>query len=91
MGLATFLAFIMVGLIPLLIYVYDYFDPTSLEKFKVAGVLTALAFMVIGALKSLVNQTNILKSILETLGLGLIAALVAYHVGSFLEAVLLGG
>ncbi|WP_114749735.1 VIT1/CCC1 transporter family protein [Pleomorphovibrio marinus] len=89
-GLATFLSFIVVGFIPLLMYVYDYFNPTSLNLFWIAGGLTAIAFLVIGGLKSLVNQTNILKSMLESLGLGLAAALVAYYVGSFLEAVLLG-
>jgi VIT1/CCC1 family predicted Fe2+/Mn2+ transporter len=36
-------------------------------------------------MKSLVNQTPALRSIAETLLLGLLAALVAYYVGDLLE------
>jgi VIT1/CCC1 family predicted Fe2+/Mn2+ transporter len=40
--------------------------------------------MLVGWMKSLVNQTPPFKSIAETLLLGLLAALVAYYVGDLL-------
>lgn len=87
MAFVTFLSFILVGFIPLLMYVYEYITGNQVEHtFMVAGILTALAFIGIGWLKSTVTQTNKLKSILETLFLGVSAAVLAYFVGSLLES-----
>ncbi|SHN32157.1 Predicted Fe2+/Mn2+ transporter, VIT1/CCC1 family [Cyclobacterium lianum] len=88
-GLATLISFIIVGFIPLTVYVWDYFYPASFDVFFWTCLLTGVAFLVVGTLKSWANQTGILKSLLETLSLGLVAALVAYYVGDFLEAFLL--
>jgi len=86
MGFVTFISFIVVGFIPLLIYVYEYFWENSVEnEFAIACFLTSLAFIGIGWLKAVVTQTNRLKGILETLILGASAALLAYWVGDFLE------
>ncbi|MDN3205798.1 VIT1/CCC1 transporter family protein [Algoriphagus sediminis] len=84
-GLATLISFILVGLIPLLIYIWDFFGDISGEVFLLTSILTAIAFAIVGFLKSYVNKTSILKSILETLALGLLAAMVAYFVGDLLE------
>lgn len=84
-GLATFLSFLIVGFIPLLVYLWTFFNPSPINIFFWTSVLTALAFVVIGALKSLVNQTSAIKSIAETVALGLLAAVVAYYVGDILE------
>lgn len=84
-GLATFLSFLFVGFIPLLVYLWTFFYPSPINIFFWTSVLTGLAFVLIGALKSIVNQTSILKSTAETLGLGLLAAVVAYYVGDILE------
>ncbi|PRY88172.1 VIT1/CCC1 transporter family protein [Mongoliibacter ruber] len=88
-GLATLISFILIGFIPLMIYVYDFFNHTEFDVFLWTSVFTGLAFMVIGSLKSMVNQTNIFKSIGETLGLGIVAASVAYFVGDFLESLIM--
>ncbi len=88
-GLATLISFILIGFIPLVIYVYDYFNHTEFNVFLWTSIFTGLAFAVIGSLKSLVNQTNIFKSMAETIGLGLLAALVAYFVGDFLETLIM--
>jgi len=86
MGLVTFISFIVVGFIPLLIYVYEYFSENFVEhEFAISCVLTSLAFIGIGWLKAVVTQTNRLKGVLETLVLGASAAFLAYWVGDFLE------
>lgn len=86
MALVTFISFILVGFIPLLIYIYEYIAGTAVHQgFWLACGLTSLAFIGIGWLKSAVTQTNRTKSILETLALGISAAVLAYFVGSTLE------
>lgn len=88
-GLATLISFIVVGFIPLTVYVWDYFYTTTFDVFLWTCLLTGLAFLVVGTLKSWANQTGLLKSVIETLALGFVAALVAYYVGDLLEAFLL--
>ncbi|AFL82746.1 putative membrane protein [Belliella baltica DSM 15883] len=87
-GLATLISFITIGFIPLMIYVYDFFQETTFNVFLWTSIFTGIAFAVVGWLKSFVNQTNIFKSIGETLALGFLAALVAYYVGDFLETLI---
>lgn len=89
-GFMTFVSFIIVGFIPILVYVADYaFDLALGQKaFIWSASLTALGFILIGYLKSIVNHTSKKKGILETLILGAIAALVAYFLGDFLEGIL---
>ncbi len=89
-GLMTYISFISIGLIPLLIYVIDFVDPVDGNLFFYASSLTAIAFVFIGVLKSYVTETTIWKGVLETLILGIIAALVAYFVGDVLERIIAG-
>lgn len=90
-GLATFIAFILVGLIPLLVYVFDLiFDVQVARPFLTTSVMTGLAFAGIGVLKSRVAATPMLRAVLETLILGAIAAAFAYFLGDFLERVIAG-
>lgn len=85
MGAVTFISFIVVGFIPLLVYVLDYLSSTKIEQpFLVAILLTSAAFMLIGWLKSSVNQTNPFRSIIETLMLGAFAAGLSFLVGDVL-------
>jgi VIT1/CCC1 family predicted Fe2+/Mn2+ transporter len=86
MGLVTFISFISVGVIPLFIYVVDYFTAAPMNHlFETSIAMTFFAFFGIGFLKSIVNQTRKLKSIGETLFLGAAAALLAYYTGDLLE------
>jgi VIT1/CCC1 family predicted Fe2+/Mn2+ transporter len=86
MGAMTFISFVLVGLIPLISYVWDYSsEEASQNLFKVSIVLTSLAFVGIGWLKSYVAETSRIRSITETLFLGAAAAILSYFVGSFLE------
>jgi len=84
-GGVTYASFISIGLIPLVIYVVDYLTPVSGNVFIWSSSLTAVGFIIIGILKSYVTHTRIWRGALETLGLGIIAALVAYFVGDVLE------
>ncbi|MFN4000460.1 VIT1/CCC1 transporter family protein [Algoriphagus sp.] len=85
-GLATLISFILVGFIPLMVYLYDFFFPTNLNIFLWTSILTGLAFMIVGFLKGIVNQTSAFRSVSETLALGLLAAVVAYYVGDVLKS-----
>jgi len=87
-GLVTFISFLILGLIPLTIYVFDFIAPIAGNLFFIACLLTSLAFILVGYLKSYVTQTSVWKGVLETLFLGIAAAAVAYFVGDFLEKLL---
>ncbi len=87
-GLVTYLSFLLIGLVPLIIYVIDYIDPIESDPFVIASLLTAGGFLIIGWMKSVVNQTSKWRGMLETILLGALAALVAYYVGDFLEHVI---
>lgn len=89
MGAMTFVSFVLIGLIPLIAYLWDYSaDTDSAHLFKISIFLTSLAFIGIGWLKSVVAQTSRLRSITETLFLGAAAAILSYLVGSWLETLI---
>ncbi|MCB0801609.1 MAG: VIT1/CCC1 transporter family protein [Flavobacteriales bacterium] len=86
MGAMTFFSFIIVGIIPLIAYIWDYSSgQNSANLFNMSIVLTSFAFIGIGWLKSYITQTKRIKSILETLSLGAAAAVLSYFVGNILE------
>ena len=89
MGLVTYISFLLIGLIPLLVYVWDFSVGFSGDLFLWSCILTSAGFVIIGFLKTYVTSTSILKGILETLILGAIAASVAYFVGDILERMIL--
>jgi vacuolar iron transporter family protein len=87
---ATFFSFLIMGLIPLFVYVLSYLNAIQNKNllFPVSSVLTLSAFLFIGFLRSYVTNSPVLKSIAETLFLGGIAAFLAYFVGTALENML---
>lgn len=87
-GLVTFLSFVVVGFIPLMLYVWDYFGEFDGDLFLWTSIFTGMAFVIIGFLKTYVTQTNRWKGIAETLLLGALAAFVAYFVGDFLDSMI---
>lgn len=87
-GGVTYISFILVGLIPLSVYVIDYISSLGPKVFLISTLLTATGFTIIGWLKSKVNETPVIKGISETVLLGGIAALVSYGVGDWLESLL---
>jgi len=88
MGFVTYISFILIGLIPLLIYVWNHISMFTGNLFLWTSILTSVGFVVIGFLKSYVTETSKIKGILETLILGILAATVSYFVGDVLEGII---
>ncbi len=89
-GFMTFLAFCVLGSVPIAPYAYSFVSGNEIQnKFVIACVCTGIAFGLIGYMKGIVNNTNKGRAILETLLLGGIAAGVAYFVGDWLEKIIL--
>jgi VIT1/CCC1 family predicted Fe2+/Mn2+ transporter len=90
-GLITFAAFIVVGFIPVLVYVADALfslkTPAN-DLFMASLWLTAITFVLVGLLKAKVTKTNWLRAAFETFILGAVAAALAYLLGDFLGAAL---
>jgi len=81
-GASTFLAFVLLGLVPLLPFLINLLamDPV-LPPFLSSAVLTAIAFFLVGVWKGQVVEQPWLRSGLETLLVGGTAAALAYLVG----------
>ncbi|MBT8254877.1 MAG: hypothetical protein HKN00_06745 [Flavobacteriaceae bacterium] len=90
MGIVTYISFILIGLIPLITYVINYFTNVSLNLFVWTSILTSLAFAIIGLLKAKVTETNTVKAVFETMTLGIFAATLAFFVGDFIEHLITG-
>jgi VIT1/CCC1 family predicted Fe2+/Mn2+ transporter len=84
-GAATFLAFLLVGLVPLAPFLMPGLAPE--QMFAASVVATALAFMAVGIGKGIVLDRSLVRSGLETLLIGGGAAVLAYLVGSWLRSV----
>lgn len=87
-GVMTLISFILVWLLPLLSYLFAAFGRIWGDLFVTAIIITWIWFIGIWWLKSAVNESNLMRSILETLALGIVAALVAYYVGDVLESII---
>lgn len=90
-GLSTFMAFVLIGLIPLLPFIVGFFDPHyAYNSFIISVCLTAVAFFIVGALKSSYVDQNWIWSGLETLFAGGCAAVLAYGAGFYLKDIIGG-
>ncbi len=78
---ATFLAFVIAGVVPLASYVVT----TNGNQFMVAVALTLGTLFGVGAARSLVTRVPWWRSGTEMLLVGSVAAAVAYGVGAFVE------
>jgi VIT1/CCC1 family predicted Fe2+/Mn2+ transporter len=87
-ALATLVAFITVGFLPLTVFVFDLAAPGDIEHaFRWSSVMTAVAFLAVGALKSRFVDQPTWRSALETLAVGGLAAVLAYAAGALLQAI----
>lgn len=83
-GLATVLAFVVAGVVPLLAYVLPVPDA---DRFPVATVLTLGILFIVGASRTLVTGGRWFVNGIEMLAIGALAAAVAYGIGRFLAGV----
>jgi VIT1/CCC1 family predicted Fe2+/Mn2+ transporter len=89
-GVATFGAFVVVGLLPVLPYLIGLVtgDGDGRQLFVAACVVAALAFVVVGFGKAFTGGHKArLASIAETLLLGSVAAALSYLLGDFLARI----
>lgn len=90
-GLATFGAFVAAGALPLLVYLAGMAIPIDPETaFPISVALSAAALFGLGAAKVFVTRRNPLRSGLEMLLVGGLAAAVAYAVGALLRGLGVG-
>src|SRR3989344_1289070 len=82
-GLATFAAFLVVGAMPLIPYIFGV--PADLQ-FIVSVIATGISLFVVGSLRSLVTSQKWLWAGIEMLAVGSLAALAAYGVGSWAKS-----
>jgi vacuolar iron transporter family protein len=86
-GLTTFIAFVLVGLMPLLPFFTATMNVGS--GFRVSTLTTAVAFFAVGSVKGWVLRRSMLASGLETLLIGSVAAALAYAVGYLIRQIYL--
>ena len=81
---ATFVAFVAVGSIPLLPFLLPG-QLAAQQAFLVSASATAVAFYLIGLMRGWVLHRSLMFSGPETLGIGGVAAALAYIVGTWLR------
>jgi VIT1/CCC1 family predicted Fe2+/Mn2+ transporter len=84
-ALSTFVAFLIIGSIPLLPFLLGHWSPA--RSFQASAILAVLVFFFIGAARSLAFRGPILRSALSTLLTGGGAAALAFGVGYALREV----
>lgn len=82
-ALVTFSAFVAIGFIPLSVYLFQVENP-----FYWSSILTGVTFFAIGSVKSRYVVKGWVRSGLETLFVGAIAASIAYYIGILLKMVM---
>jgi len=87
---ATYLSFLVIGIIPLLSYVAGLFNAKILEhQFILSIILTAVAFGLIGAVRGKLVKKSWFKAAIETILIGGVAASIAFGIGVFIKYVVL--
>ncbi len=85
-AISTFISFIFIGSIPLLLYIFQIFVPI-LENYSFLGssILTLSALFTVGLVKSQFVEQSWLRSGFETMFFGGMAASIAYLIGYLLR------
>lgn len=85
-GLATFTSFVIMGAIPIAPFAVALIRGVSTQDdFLYSSILTAAAFFIIGYLKGHISEKSKIRSALETLLIGGIAAVLAFFAGYLLR------
>lgn len=82
-GIATFTAFIVFGAIPLLPYIF--LQGSSIDLFQSSLTFSFIGLLLLGTFRWKVTHMNPLRTILETILVGMISAIVAYAVGTLFK------
>lgn len=87
-GLITFGSFVAVGLIPVIPFFITILLPSFADyDLTLSLILAFLAFIFIGYIGARVTKTSHRKSILRTVFVGTLAALISFGVGHFLRKI----
>lgn len=83
----TFVAFITAGTLPLLPYLIKLVGISIADElqFPLSILCTGMALFLVGSVGTIVTKANWLRSGLQMLGIGAIAAVVAYGLGAYIE------
>jgi vacuolar iron transporter family protein len=85
-ALATFVAFVVAGSLPLMVYAFQAITGVRLaHPFLWSSVMTGIAFVVVGALKGKWSGASPWRSVAETLAVGGGASVLAYGIGVLLR------
>jgi len=85
-GFATFISFVVIGLIPLLPFLMGLISKfIDAYKFNLSIIFTAIALLIVGGIKGNITKKKYFKSAIETLVIGGIAATLAFVVGYLLR------
>jgi VIT1/CCC1 family predicted Fe2+/Mn2+ transporter len=83
-GVATLLAFVVAGAVPLLPYT---FRGSSGGRLAASCLLTLTAMFLLGAVRASITREPWWRSSLETVGLGTVVAATAYGAGALASAI----
>ena len=84
-GIATFVAFVLAGSLPILPFLMPHFAENA---FQTALIATGVAFFLVGAARSFVIKKSPLTAGLEMLLVGGFASAIAYGLGSWVETLI---
>ncbi len=85
-ALTTFIAFNIMGIIPLFSFILYYFFPFFKESAFITSIIfTSIALFLVGSIKANIVDKKWFLSGLETLIIGGVAALIAYFIGFWLK------
>jgi VIT1/CCC1 family predicted Fe2+/Mn2+ transporter len=85
-AIATFFSFFIIGLIPLLSFILSiFYSGIDETKFIYSFILTGIALFIVGGVKGEIVKKHPMRSALETLIIGGIAAILAFGVGYLLK------
>jgi VIT1/CCC1 family predicted Fe2+/Mn2+ transporter len=84
---STFVAFLVIGALPLLVFAYDLIATEVANPFAWSAIMTGIAFFTVGALKARFVDQTWWHAGFETFAVGGLAATLAYATGVLLQGV----
>jgi VIT1/CCC1 family predicted Fe2+/Mn2+ transporter len=80
-GIATFLSFVIIGILPILPFFFYKGDTAK----KISLIIATILFSLIGVVKGYILKQSIIHNGTRSLFIGLSAALISYSVGKFIN------